>query len=89
MSSAKLPPVTNWTIELGKLALELPPAVNSALRSALDEIAAVVDELPHDGMARWALRGEQMHLQLLGWRFWYVVQMDTREVRVIGASSNG
>jgi hypothetical protein len=87
MPSAKLPALTNWTIELGKLALELPPAVNSALRSALNEIAAVVDELPHDGMARWALRGEQMHLQLLGWRFAYVVQMDTRELRVVGAFS--
>lgn len=83
----KLPGVTNWTIELGKLALELPPAVKTALRTALSEIAAVVDELPYDGMARWALRGEQMHLQLLGWRFAYIVQMDTHELRVVGASS--
>jgi len=84
---SKLPAVTNWTIELGKLALELPPAVKSALRSTLYEIAAVVEELPHDGMARWALRGEQMHLHLLGWRFSYVVQADTRELRVVGASA--
>jgi hypothetical protein len=87
MPSAKLPAVTNWTIELGKLALELPPAVKAALQTALVEIAAVVDELPRDGMARSALRGEQMHLQLLGWRFAYIVQMEARELRVIGASS--
>jgi hypothetical protein len=74
-----------YTVEVGNAAEGVPEGTRSSLSAALREIAATIAALPH-GSAFWqSVRGQRLHLELLGWRFWYVVEPEQRRVSLVQA----
>lgn len=72
-----------YTVEVGNVVEGVPERTKTSLSDMLEEIAATVAALP-DTSAFWrSVRGERLHLDLAGWRFWYVVEPDVRRVSVV------
>jgi hypothetical protein len=72
-----------YTVETGSAVEGVPERTKTSLSDALREIAATIAGLP-DTSAFWhSVRGERLHLDLAGWRFWYVVEADVRRVSVV------
>jgi len=74
-----------WLVIWGEEIAEVPVAVLDGLRKSLTEVAAAIAALPAGGIARRSLRAGKMHLDFSGWRFFYVVQPEQYEVRVVDA----
>ena len=72
-----------YTVEVGNAIDGVPERMKSSLSATLAEIAATLAALP-DSSAFWrSVRGERLHLDLAGWRFWYVVEPDLRRVSLV------
>jgi chloramphenicol 3-O-phosphotransferase len=78
--------VRMYTVEAGAAVGGVPEHTRTSLAATLQEIAATIAALP-DTSAFWrSVRGERLHLDLAGWRFWYVVEPDVRRVSVVQSS---
>ncbi|HEY6907873.1 MAG TPA: hypothetical protein VI356_00770 [Myxococcales bacterium] len=72
-----------YTVEVGDAVEGVPERTKTSLSDMLSEIAATVAALP-DTSAFWrSVRGERLHVDLAGWRFWYVLDPDVRRLSVV------
>ena len=72
-----------YTVETGNAVEGVPEHTRSSLSDTLREIAATIAALPETSAFWHSVRGERLHLDLAGWRFWYVVEPDVRRVSVV------
>jgi hypothetical protein len=72
-----------YTVEVGNAVEGVPERTRSSLSATLQEIAATVAALPETSAFWRSVRGERLHLDLAGWRFWYVVEPDVRRLSVV------
>lgn len=72
-----------YTVETGSAVEGVPEHTRSSLFDTLREIAATIAALPETSAFWHSVRGERLHLDLAGWRFWYVVEPDVRRVSVV------
>jgi len=78
-----------YTVETGSAVEGVPEGTRSSLSDSLREIAATIAALPETSAFWHSVRGERLHLDLAGWRFWYVVEPDARRVSVVKSSPLG
>jgi hypothetical protein len=72
-----------YTVEVGDAIDGVPERARSSLSATLEEIAATIAALP-DTSAFWhSVRGERLHFDLSGWRFWYMVEPDLRRLNLV------
>jgi hypothetical protein len=72
-----------YTVEVGDAIDGVPDRMKSSLSASLQEIAATIAALPVTSAFWRSVRGERLHLDLAGWRFWYVVEPDHRRVSLV------
>ncbi|HZX93971.1 MAG TPA: hypothetical protein VFE90_05610 [Myxococcales bacterium] len=72
-----------FTVVVGTAAEGVPEDTRSSLSASLQEIAAAVATMPLGSMFWNSVRGLKLHLDLAGWRFWYVVEPEERRVSLV------
>jgi hypothetical protein len=72
-----------YTVEVGNAVERVPERTRSSVSATLEDIAATVAALPHTSAFWRSVRGERLHFDLAGWRFWYVIEPDARRLSVV------
>jgi hypothetical protein len=78
-----------YTIELADLPESVPAQVRATLRDSLAEITAVIAAMPPGSSVFSVFRDERLHLDLMGWRFYYQVDHERWQLKVIEARPAG
>jgi hypothetical protein len=78
-----------YTIELAGLPETVPAQVRATLRDSLAEITAVISAMPPGSSILSVFRDDRLHLDLMGWRFYYQVDPERWQLKVIEARPAG